>query len=88
MGGTTNYTQHVRVDSDLQLTTRNLPDIVKHARLKNYTVTHVMQYAQVPGYSYMCRIGNAMVRAVRNNETSLTCQVDTDEVGIVCVVHT
>ncbi len=26
--GTTNYTQHVTISSDLQLTTRNLPDTV------------------------------------------------------------
>ena len=29
MGGTSNYTQHVRVQTDLQLTTRNLPEEVK-----------------------------------------------------------
>ncbi len=67
MEGTTNYTQHVTISSDLQLTTRNLPDtvsgdntIILHSPGLDVhrflvTVTCVVLVAQTPMLSEIVR---------------------------------
>ena len=45
--GNTNYTQHVRVATDLQLMTTNLPDVVRHRMYKIIIILHLGLFLSV-----------------------------------------
>ncbi len=77
MDGVANYTQHIRVPTQLQLTTRNLPETVSLIFVCTSNHYHAVRYVcvQVPGFRYMCRIGSELLSATRNNESSLTCDI-------------
>ena len=44
-GGTTNYTQHVRIASNLQLTTKNLPDNVRVRKNIIFPLTFELRFS-------------------------------------------
>ena len=76
-----NYTQHVRVATDLQLNTINLPDVVRRIhKMLTQLFIFILCCQFNDSYSYNCLIGDVEVDAVRNDETSLTCQILQDDV--------
>ena len=72
------YTQHVRVGTNLQLTTSNFPSAVSQkVCVKYFPYFYVIKE---PGFSYQCLIGGIRIQATRNNESSVTCYVNNHQV--------
>ncbi len=82
MDGVDNYTQHIRVPTQLQLTTRNLPETVSFTSACSSNHYHAVPLCvQVPGFSYRCSIESVLLSATRNNESSLTCDIPPNSVN-------
>ena len=80
-GGGENYLQPVQVNRSVELVTRNLPPEVKE--ISTYTLfwNAVLIYLQISGFMYECYVNGIRLSATYNNESSLTCAVNTIQVS-------
>ena len=79
------YTQHVRVGTDLQLTTFNLTSTVSQRIYVKYIL--YLLYVKEPVFFYECLIGGIRIAATRNNESSVTCHVDNNQVLKIHIIN-
>ena len=79
---TGDYVQPVDVARDIELQTRNLPAPVSFNFWHSSHVRYMFHLAmQISGFSYICSLGGTVnLPTVYNNESSLTCVVNQNQV--------
>ena len=74
------YVQPVNVARDIELQTRNLPAPVSLITLIHNIIV-LLTFFQIGGFRYICSLGgNVNLSTVYNNESSLTCRVNQNQV--------
>ena len=79
-GSGENYLQPVQADRNIELATRNLPPEVKEISTCMYTIIW-NNVLQISGFMYECYVNGIRLSATYNNESSLTCAVNTGQVS-------
>ena len=78
------YVQPVGAARDIELNTRNLPAPVSfNSDLYIFAIFYIffLIAMQISGFSYICSLGGTVnLPAVYNNESSLTCRVNQNQV--------
>ena len=76
------YVQPVNVARDIELQTRNLPAPVSLITLIHNIIV-LLTFFQISGFRYICSLGgNVNLSTVYNNESSLTCKVNQNQVHL------